>query len=332
MSTLKDMFHRSQSISVAAKEEYQRFGHPEADLEHVFLALIIVGGSSGRVLGDLGVTLHRARNAAERVHAEQISSLGLTPPASLASSTIPDPQVGEIRWADRALKVMRHDNSTGDDRILLTHLLDEPSGHVVRIVEQLGLSESRVRESIDSYVDDAEPVSVNSPATKSHDTDTNTRPSEWENVVYSGHIPVAPELVWALVSDPARRVEWDGLYYESAVLGDDGVLTTFARMTRPDGKPSKIKPEFRRTEHVVSRYTEGTLIEWESMWPDRPRSRFVARLRIEVRPDGTGTAIVITQSRRKRRNLVWRALSPLYRFFTWQGLFSRATAISRALR
>ena len=326
MTNLKNLFQRSQALSIAAKEEHQRFGHPQIDVEHLFLALLVVGGESGRVLGALGVTLHGAREAAERVHVEQIGSLGLAAPvASLASSTIPDPNASETRWSDRALKVLRQDNPTGDDRALLTHLLDEPSGHVLRIVQQLGISESVIRESIDLYEDDAEPASAEARA-------AGIPAAHWENVVYSGHIPVAPNLVWALVSDPARRVEWDGLYYESAVLGNDGVLTTSARMTRPDGKPSKIKPEFRRTEHVVSQYTEGTLIEWESIWPDRPRSQFAARLRIEVRPDGAGTAIVITQSRRKRRNLVWRALSPLYRFFTWQGLFSRATAISRALR
>ena len=329
MSTLKEILQRSQAISVAAKEEYQRFGHPELDIEHLFLALLIVGGASGRVLGDLGVTLHDARAATERVHAEQISSLGVTPPASLASATIPDPQAGEIRWSDRALKLMRHDDSTGDDRLLLGLLLDEPSGHVVRILRQLDISESLVREAMANYRDapapDSSPTALTAAA-------ADPASSGWQEVVYSGHIPVSPDLVWALVSDPARRVEWDGLFHESAVLGDDGILTTAARMTRPDGKASKIKPEFRRSEHVVFRYNEGALIEWETTWPDRPLSRFIARLRIEVQPDGTGTAVVLTQSRRKRRNPVWRAFSPVYRFVAWQGLFSRATAISRALR
>ena len=329
MSTLKEILQRSQAISVAAKEEYQRFGHPELDIEHLFLALLIVGGASGRVLGDLGVTLHDARAATERVHAEQISSLGVTPPASLASATIPDPQAGEIRWSDRALKLMRHDDSTGDDRLLLGLLLDEPSGHVVRILRQLDISESLVREAMANYRDapapDSSPTALTAAA-------ADPASSGWQEVVYSGHIPVSPDLVWALVSDPARRVEWDGLFHESAVLGDDGILTTAARMTRPDGKASKIKPEFRRSEHVVFRYNEGALIEWETTWPDRPRSRFIARLRIEVQPDGVGTAIVLTQSRRKRRNPVWRAFSPVYRFVAWQGLFARANAISRALR
>jgi len=330
MSTFKDIFQRSQAISVAAKEEYQRFGHPEVDVEHLFLALLIVGGASGRVLGDLGVTLHDARAAAERVHAEQIASLGLTPPASLASSTIPDPQAGEIRWSDRALKLMRHDDSTGDDRLLLALLLDEPSGHVVRILQQLDISESVVRERMANDVD--APAPDPSQITLRDSPPRALPATGWQEVTYSGHIPVGPELVWALVSDPARRVEWDGLFHESAVLGDDGILTTTARMTRPDGKVSTIKPQFRRSEHVVSRYIEGTLIEWETTWPDNPRSRFIARLRIEVRPDGTGTAIVLVQSRRKRRNPVWWAFSPVYRFVAWQGLFSRATAISRALR
>jgi hypothetical protein len=330
MSTLKEIFQRSQAISVAAKEEYQRFGHPELDVEHLFLALLIVGGASGRVLGDLGVTLHNARAAAERVHAEQISSLGVTPPASLASATIPDPQAGEIRWSDRALKLMRHDDSTGDDRLLLTLLLDEPSGHVIRILQQLDISESVLRERMVHHVDapapdPSQPILAESPPGALPATG-------WQEVTYSGHIPVGPELVWALVSDPSRRVEWDALFHESAVLGDDGILTTSARMTRPDGKASKIKPEFRRSEHVISRYNEGTLIEWETTWPDRPRSRFVSRLRIEMRPDGTGTAIVMVQSRRTRRNPVWWAFSPVYRFVAWQGLFARATAISRALR
>jgi uncharacterized protein YndB with AHSA1/START domain len=345
MSTLKDLFHRSQSISVAAKEEYLRSGHPEIDVEHLFLALLIVGGPSGRVLGELGVTLHGAREATERVHAEQIGSLGLTPPTSLASSTIPDPMASDTRWSDRALKVMRHDNSLGDDTILLGHLLDEPSGHVVRVLQQLGLSESAVRESIATYTDSTEQRSPDGPQDNSPRGDspaggsssvepgaTGPTRSGWQDVVYSGYIPASPDLVWSLVSDPVRRLEWDGYYYDSAVLRDDGILTTAARLTRPDGKPNRVKPAFRRTEHVVSRYEEGALIEWHLTWPDKPGIKTVLRMRVEVRPDGTGTTIRLTQSRLKRRSLVRWVLGPLYRFSAWQGLFARASAISRALR
>ena len=135
-----------------------------------------------------------------------------------------------------------------------------------------------------------------------------------------------------MVSDPARRLEWDGYFYDSAVLGEGGILTTTARLTRPDGKPNKIRPAFRRIEHVVSQYTAGTLIEWDMTWPDKPGRRMVVRMRVEVRHEGTGASVVLTQSRMKRRSLVRWMLNPLYVFSAWQGLFARVNAMSRALR
>lgn len=50
-------------VSRAAEREARRAGHPQADLDHLFLALVTDGGVAGRVLRDAGVGLDAVRDA-----------------------------------------------------------------------------------------------------------------------------------------------------------------------------------------------------------------------------------------------------------------------------
>lgn len=142
--------------------------------------------------------------------------------------------------------------------------------------------------------------------------------------------------VWALVSDPNRRMEWDGSYYDIATVDDAGVLTTTTRRTSLDGKPAKVRPEFFLSRHVVRAYEPGTEIAREFFWPDRshgaPQERFRRRLLITLHPDGAGTQIALTRSRVRAPGVLRWLLTPIYRFAIWQGLSARAGAIPRVLR
>lgn len=319
MNAFTTAFRRSQALSVAAKEEYQRCGHPEIDVEHLLLALLIVGGPSARILTSEGITLQTARDAAAQLHADHIASLGILTLTAPPTSTIPDPMIAETRWSQRALDVMGRDDSRRDDRVLLEALLDEPSGHVVGILDRLGISEGTIRQAIHQHLES--PASIGG----------QTTDPEWQVVVYTGHIPVEPQAVWKLVSDPERRLEWDQLFSAHAEVSE-GVLTTTSPRVRPDGKKLKLKPEFERTRHVVSSMIPGEVIEWEQSWPDagdRGRSR---RLRVHIHPDGIGSRVTLTMSRPAPRGLAHRLTSPIYRFFVWQELFARAGGMSRALR
>jgi hypothetical protein len=319
MSTFATAFRRSQAMSVAAKEESLRCGHPEIDVEHLFLALIIIGGASARILTAEGITLQKARDAAAQVHADQIASLGITPLSPPPTSSIPDPMIAETRWSERALDVVRADDYRTDDRGVLTALLDEPSGHILRILDQVDVAETTLRDAIASYRDAAV------------DADVAAHNPAWQDVVYEGHVPAAHAAVWDLVSDPERRLEWDGVYAGRADW-DGSVLTTLLPRTRPDGRKLTVKPKFNRAEHVISHFTPGEVIEWEQTWPDAADRNAIRRLRIQVRADGAGSRLTLTKSRPVSRALRRRLLNPFYRFFTWQELFTQAGGISRALR
>lgn len=191
-----ESFRRSQAISAAAKEECVLHGHPQIDLEHLFFALLIVGGASSRILSDAGITLSAARTAAAAVHADQVGSLGVIAPALPLQVQQSDPAMLETHWSERALEVMSSDFSL-DDRTVLQAILDEPSGDIGRVLARLQASESEIREAMSTYVE-APRVTRN----------TATGPG-WQDVTHSRHVPAPRSAVWLRVSDPARRLEWE---------------------------------------------------------------------------------------------------------------------------
>jgi len=69
----------SQSLSLAAMEEASRAGLRVADLEHLFLALVISDQPAGGSLRSMGIDLDGARRAVEEAHAAQLASLGVLP-------------------------------------------------------------------------------------------------------------------------------------------------------------------------------------------------------------------------------------------------------------
>ncbi len=69
-----------REMSVLAEDEQRRSGHPDIDTEHLFLALLSIGGPVTQALAGQGVTLSGAREAFADVHARRAAQLGVRVP------------------------------------------------------------------------------------------------------------------------------------------------------------------------------------------------------------------------------------------------------------
>ncbi|WP_086819900.1 Clp protease N-terminal domain-containing protein [Allokutzneria sp. NRRL B-24872] len=204
------------NLSVLARDETSRRGHPEVDVEHLFLALLLSGGGAGNTLRGLGITVERARAAVEAVHAERIASLGIEAPP-IPTSPIREPGSREIYFSERAVEVVQ----ARDDIGILRALVDEPSGLVDAILRQLGLTADEVHQAAEAV-----PPQPKLPRT----------------AVHSGFIPAPVKTVWALLADPARRPEWD-----TAVVHAEPVTDSRWEMTLTTGR----RFELRELSNVV---------------------------------------------------------------------------------
>lgn len=206
-------------LRAAANVEAVRLGHPEVDMEHLLLALLVTGGPSARLLLDAGVTLDRGRQAVAEVQQRELSDIGvnlLLPPPGQArydASALPLPLSGRARELDDRLPFVV------DDQALLTALIDDEGGRVRRLLTQVGVDPDALRQaaSIDDCAPSAEagghtglPGCVQ-PGLQSIGVEPDSAmPPEpgWLYAVHSQDIPVPADRVWALVSDPERRAEW----------------------------------------------------------------------------------------------------------------------------
>lgn len=324
MNRVSRTLERSQRIATAAIDECRRLGHPQIDLEHLFLALLVVGGPAGKVLRSQGISLAAAREAVEGVHAERIASFGIASPV-LAGSTVPEPTYAQITWTERARRVSGAlGGLNGDDRPLLMALLDEPSGLVEEVLAELGVRPDGVRQAAENYrPEDAAPA----------DSDPKDD-GAWLAVGVEGYVPAPLTEVWALVSDPTRRMEWDSFTHSGAQVQDDGLLVLTAATTRADGKRLRFPPDRVRTAHAVVTSEDERLIEWEITAPDRPEAP-AARFSVALAPDGDGTRLALTNRWRRRQGmgaLIQSALGPLQRFAVRQALLGKLAGMSRRLR
>lgn len=313
---LSDLFAASQRISLVASEEARRLGHPEVDLEHVLLALLLTDGQAGAVLRSHGVTLAATREAVEREHADLVASLGVTPPA-----VVPEPlrEGTGLDWSQRALLLLRAIDDWSSDLPLLTALLDEPSGFVGRVVVRLGVDEASLRQGL---ADEAPAA----PADPLADDDA------WVSHTHSGFVPVEPEQVWSLAADPLRRPAWDSAVARVEPHGEG--LWRLVSVENPHGR--RPVPEERRTSTLrLVEQEPGGHVEWETTARRRDGSEARQRLRVVVLPTTGGTRVVLRLAGRRRRGwkaLVQRRLGRLHHYFLNQVLISLAGGLSRALR
>lgn len=321
MSRLGDMFVLGQQISITAKEEASRYDLPQVDVDHLLLALLVGGGSAGELLRGQGLTLDAARRATEQVRAQHVARLGIVVPA-VQPRPIRDPSLGEIDWTRRALNVVRGNDDRGELG-LLAGLLDEPSGLVLEVLAEAGVHLGALR----ARLTDRRAASGPAPVAASD--------RDWPGVTRTGFAPASVTEVWALVSDLARRVEWDDTVRSVQRVGPD-VWETEVTSSRPDGRPARRRPGYTRARHRRTAYEPEELVEWEITLPElRKRWPPRHRLGIRLRPATGGTALELTLSwprRTGRHRLRQRLLHPLARAVATVQLTGYAAAVSRRLR
>jgi len=329
MSKFVRAAHTSQSLSLAAMEETSRAGLRLADLEHLFLALVISDQPAGGSLRSMGIDLDGARRAVGETHAAQLASLGIE--ASF-------PEAGRIvfhetdgyDWSKRAYDVIARSvdkDKNGDAAAVLRELVSEPSGLIADILDRLGTTPQAVRDHLDQF---------DVPAER-----TATRPPQVEGQA-SGSIetfvPAPIDSVWQFLADPARIPDWEmsvgTIDHEVRDPTPGTVWHGLARARRPDGKPVNVKPAFhRRSIELVTAHRPET-IAWSFAYPDAPQSSAILTEFALVDTIG-GTQVVITRSWARRpgwRTLVAFPLRPIQRFMVWIALSQTGGAVSRAFR
>ena len=146
----KRFTENAQKIILIAQEEAKRLNHDYVGTEHILLGLAAIDGTvSNKILTGLGVTFRKVRLEIEKM-------VGIGDTIML---------LGEIPFTPRAKKVLELSveesqllgtQHIGTEHILLG-LIREEEGMACKILENLGLNLTHVRDSILNYIGDAEP-------------------------------------------------------------------------------------------------------------------------------------------------------------------------------
>ncbi|MWV58055.1 SRPBCC family protein [Rathayibacter sp. VKM Ac-2754] len=326
MSKFARVAQTSQSLSLAAMEEASRLGLREADLEHLLLALVISDQSAGRALRSLQIDLAAARRAVQAQHAEQLASLGIDAPFP-ESGRIVLHETSGYEWSRRAADLLARAGGTGkggDAAAVLRELVAEPSGQITDLLRRLGTTPDAVLARLDRF---------DSPETTPWPAASGRASGSTE-----AFVPAPIEDVWALVADPLRVPEWELSVGHLDDSGQDvmpgAVWQGHARLRRPDGKPVRIKPRFRRKRIELVELDRPEHVAWRVASPDAPRSSAILT-EFSLTPTTGGTQVTIAISWPERagwRRLVGWPLRPLRKFLVWIVLFQTTSAISRPFR
>lgn len=121
-----------REVSVLAEDEQRRSEHPEIDVEHLFLALVSIGGPVTDALARQGVTLGSAREAFERIHTHRLSRLGIRVSDNPVQRSIPESSArGGFVYRDGLRRILENAAKQREpDVALFTELLAEPTGHI----------------------------------------------------------------------------------------------------------------------------------------------------------------------------------------------------------
>ncbi|MFL1380360.1 MULTISPECIES: Clp protease N-terminal domain-containing protein [unclassified Nocardiopsis] len=224
-------------IQGAASREAARAGHPEVGFEHLLLGVLVNGGPGARLLMDAGVDLAGARAGIDALLAEDLALLGIDA-ALPAPSASPAEGAAMLPLAPRLQELVDDRPSAGGDRALLAALIGDGGGRVRRLLERLGV--------------DADDLDLDVPECPAG----GARPSAaggfeaqgWENTLYDLEVPVPAERLWALLSDPERRGEWDTAGTPARHLGG-GVVELALRHGSP-------------VRESITRRVEGREVTW----------------------------------------------------------------------
>lgn len=329
MSKLTRYAVTTQSLSLAAMEEASRRGLREADLEDLFLALALSDQPAGQSLRQLGITISTARAAVEGRQKEQIASLGVT-------ADIPEPgnivfhETGGYEWSRRARDLIGRAGEKGrtaDTSAVLRELLDEPSGLMTELLHGLGTTPVSVLDELER-LESTRPVATRREASSQFEATGST----------GAFVPGDIGEVWAFLADPSRIPEWEpaiGAVESTGGTAIQGMTwTAYAQLSRPDGKPIKVREKYRRRTIELLKAEHLTRIDWRFSYPDAPTSMPII-IGIGLEPTTGGTQLTITMTWFKHQGLrsVLRApLRPLQRFLSWIKLFQISSSISRTFR
>ncbi|MDO4887850.1 MAG: SRPBCC family protein [Actinomycetaceae bacterium] len=326
MSKLRNAIRWYNDMAMLSQDEQLRAGHPEINAEHLFLALLSTGGPVTDALASRGVTLGRAREEFVQLHARRLEALGiqLTQIAE-EQRRIPDTVSTASAYGPGVeTMLLQASKKPQPDVALFDSLLREASGHISEALHGLGITP-------DSLTFEPPPRTGDARA-------PGEQPDCGGELIVVEHrhvIPAPPEDVWALIGDPDRFLEWNDLEYEHAETTDAGVVRARRRQRELNGKPAKVRPKFAIVDHVMSRYEQPRLIQWERSLPHSPDGH-AHSLRVGLHPEGQGTkvtlAIIAPRPSRSRMGPLLRTLRPLSRVQTRGYLRAKAYNISRALR
>ena len=329
MNKITTALATSHRVSLAAMEEASRLGLRTADIDHMLLALTLDPGTAGTTLRDLGVTLTSAREAIVAQHAEQLSSLGISP-ADAPAGPIVFHETGGYEWSGAALAVMKRASggkNRGDSAAILRALIVEPSGMIESTLGRLGTSPDVVLKRLNATENTDIP----------HANESNTSSNIIAKSV-SSHVAAPPAEVWALVSDPARIPEWDpsiaSVASGSTPLKPGDSRIARARVERPDGGRIRIKPEFTRVGIELVAFEHPNTVEWQFSYPDSARAN-KRRVTIRIEEASGGTRLRLTYSWERtgaRSSLRGLVLRPLQRLATDMQASQLAAGIGRAFR
>ena len=293
-----------REMSVLAEDEQRRSRHPEIDSEHLLLALVSIGGPVSDALAGRGVTLASTREAVERTHRERIAKLGISLPEE-TPRTIPfEPSRGEFRYRKELRTALEKAACQPQpDVSLFRHLLQEPSGRVREVLQDLGVA----------------PESLDLPAAETTAADAK--------FTYRRFLASPPATVWALLSDPDRWLEWNDLSFTDAEVDPTGVVRARTRSSSQ-----------QRSEHRLTIDEPSVSLRWDVVLPERSR-QVAQRLRITVSPHRSGTTLTLAMARPQPtgpRGLRYWLLRPIARLIgpaLARGVLrGRADNISRAIR
>lgn len=322
----------SQSLSLTAMEEASRAGLRVADLEHLFLALVISDQPAGASLRSMGIDIEGARRAVEEAHAAQLASLGIEASFPEAHRIVFHETDG-YEWSKRASDLFARSvekDRNGDAAAVLRELVSEPSGLIADILNRLGTTPQAVLD----HLEHLEQFDATAERTATQPVKVKGRASG----SIEAFVPAPIDDVWKLLADPARIPDW-----EMSVGSIDDALQDVTPGTvwhgvaparRPDGKPVKVKPGFRRRSIELVTAHQPERIAWSFTYPDAPHSNAVLTEFALVTTTG-GTQVKITKSWSRRpgwRRLVAFPLRPIQKFLVWITLFQTGGAISRAFR
>ena len=319
-------------LMIAAVEESSRRDQREADIEHLFLALITTDYPAGHALRRAGVSLEDARQAVEDQHAHQLQLVGL-------DTGMPEP--GRITAHETTGHQLTRRTEeilypTGDDEItytsqVLRRLLEEPSGFISEVLTRLKVSAAEILAELEQAVEAASP-SVAATAQRGVLTGSSTT-----------FVPASAEEIWQLVSDAERMPEWDQTLRTVKNLSDDeGVWEAVVREQLPNGERIKTKPKSQRRHIRRLLADEPHVIIWGISFPDAPQSNDLQHA-ITLTPAEAGTQLEVIvrwiqpTSRLSLRSKVGRAivgrpLRPVMRYFVRMQAAEFTRSISRHFR